>query len=274
MALEGQGPAVERRAPAGPRLVLGLVTLVLAGATAGLDLPRASKAEFFGDGATYYAMAWSLARDLDLRFEVRDLARIRAEYPQGPQGIFLKRASGGLTVDPGVGFPWVRRVRADEGRLYFAKAFAYSLLVAPLVAVLGTRGLTLGNGLLLSGALWLAFGLLRRRGTPAWPAAAVAVAMLLLTVTPLYLVWPTPEIFGLTVVLAGLAAWAAGRPLLAALLFGVAGYVKPPNVLLAAPLGLDPLLPRGGDRLSPGLGRRLGESLRRGAVLVLAAASL
>jgi len=274
VALGAQGPPVERRGPKGPRLVLGLVTLVLAGATLGLDLPRASKAEFFGDGATYYAMAWSLARDLDLRFEARDLARIRAEYPQGPQGIFLKRASGGLTVDRGVGFPWVRRVRADEGRLYFAKAFGYSLLVAPLVAVLGTRGLTLGNGLLLSGALWLAFGLLRRRGTPAWPAAAVAVAMLLLTVTPLYLVWPTPEIFGLTVVVAGLSAWVAGRPLLAALLLGVAGYVKPPSVLLAAPLGLDPLLPRGGDRLSPGLGRRLVESLRRGAVLALTAASL
>ena len=93
--------------------------------------------------------------------------------------------------------------------------------------------------------------------------------------TPVYLVWPTPEIFGLALVTAGLAAWASGRPLLAAVLFGVAGYLKPPNVLMAAPLGLEPLLPREGERLTgPGLRRGLGESLRRGGVLLLTAASL
>ena len=72
------------------------------------------------------------------------------------------------------------------------------------------------------------------------------MALLLFTVTPVYLVWPTPEILGLALVTAGLAAWASGRPLLAAVLFGVAGYLKPPNVLMAAPLGLEPLLPRDG----------------------------
>jgi hypothetical protein len=275
VAVDGGAERDARGGTRAPRLALGIVTVALLLATAVLDLPRASKGEFFGDGATYYGMAWSLARDLDLRFDARDLERIRAEYPGGPQGVFLKRASGGLTVDVAGGFPWVRRVRADEGRLYYAKAFAHPLLAAPLVAVLGTRGLVLANGLLLSGALWLAFELLRRRGLPPWPAAGGAAALLLLTVTPVYLVWPTPEILGLAVITAGLAAWASGRPLLAALLFGVAGYMKPPNVLMAAPLGLAPLLPAAGERLtSPALARRLGESLRRGAVLALAAASL
>jgi hypothetical protein len=263
------------KAPSGAGLVLGAVTLALAGATAAVDLPRGSNGEFWGDGATYYAMAWSLARDLDLRFDAGDLARVRAEYPNGPQGLFLKRASGGLAIDASAGFPWVRRVRPDEGRLYYAKAFAHPLVAAPLVALLGTRGLTLANGLLLSAALWLAFGILRRRGIGPWAALAVAAAFLLLTVTPVYLVWPGPEILGLALITAALAAWAAGRPLLAALLFGIAGYVKPPNVLMAAPLGLEPLLAREGERLfGPGLGRRLGESLRRGAVLAIAAAAL
>ncbi len=257
------------------RLVLVAVTLALAGATLAVDLPRASNGEFWGDGATYYAMAWSLARDLDLRFDAGDLARVRAEYPNGPQGLFLKRASGGLTIDPSAGFPWVRRVRRDEGRLYYAKAFAHPLVAAPLVAVLGTRGLTLANGLLLSAALWLAFGILRGRGIGPWTALAGAAGLLLLTVTPVYLVWPGPEIFGLALITAGLAAWAAGRPLLAAVLFGVAGYVKPPNILMAAPLALEPLLPEPGrPLLGPGRGRRVGESLRRGAVLAIAAASL
>jgi hypothetical protein len=263
---------VALKTPRGAPLVLALVSLALAGATVGVDLPRAAKGEFWGDGATYYAMAWSLARDLDLRFDARDLARVRAEYPNGPQGLFLKRASGGLTIDGSAGFPWVRRVRPDEGRLYYAKAFAHPLVAAPLVALLGTRGLTLANGLLLSGALWLAFFVLRRRGIGPWTALAVAAGLLLLTVTPAYLVWPGPEIFGLALITAALAAWAAGRPLVAAVLFGIAGYVKPPNALMAAPLGLEPLLPREGERLAgPGLARRLGESLRRGAVLAIVA---
>ncbi|HSD27443.1 MAG TPA: hypothetical protein VLL75_09060 [Vicinamibacteria bacterium] len=257
------------------RLVLALVTVALAAATAGLDLPRASKGEFWGDGATYYAMAWSLARDLDLRFDAGDLARVRAEYPSGPQGLFLKRASGGLTIDAAAGFPWVRRVRADEGRLYYAKAFAHPLVAAPLVALLGTRGLTLANGLLLAASLWLSFFTLRRRRIGPWGALTASAGLLLLTVTPVYLVWPGPEILGLTLITAALAAWVAGRPLLAAVLFGIAGYVKPPNVLMAAPLGIEPLLPRGGEPLvGPAFARKLGESLRRGAVLAVATAGL
>jgi len=263
------------KTPAGPQLVLAVVSLALAGATAGLDLPRASGGEFWGDGATYYAMTWSLARDLDLRFDAGDLARVRAEYPNGPQGLFLKRASGGLTADGSAGFPWVRRARPEEGRLYYAKAFVHPLVAAPLVALLGTRGLTLANGLLLSAALSIGFFVLRKRGVRPWTALAVAGGLLLLTVTPVYLVWPAPEVLGLALISAALAAWAAGRPLLAAVLFGVAGYLKPPNVLMAAPLGLEPLLPREGERvLGPGLGRRFGETLRRGAVLAVTAASL
>jgi hypothetical protein len=254
--------------------VLALVTAALVAGTVAVDLPRSSGREYWGDAATYHAMAWSLARDLDLRFEAADLARARQEYPGGPQGVFLKRASGGLTLDPAAGFPWLRRVRPEEGRLYYAKAFVHPLVAAPLVAVLGTRGLLLANGLALSAALWLAFGVLRRRGLGPWPALAVAVGLFLLTIVPVYLVWTTPEVLGFALVTAALAAWAAGRPLLGAALLGVAGYMKPPNVLMAAPLLLEPLLPAAGGLLGPGLLRRLGESLRRGVVLALVAASL
>ena len=268
MALTGRAGIGDREA----RLGLALLTTLLVGATLALDLPRAAQGELWGDSATYHAMAWSLARDLDLRFEERDLERIRLEYPDGPQGVFLKRASGGLTLAPGGGFPWLRRVGPEEGRLYFAKAFAHPLAAAPLVALLGTRGLTLANGLLLSAMLWLSFAILRGRGlTPAGSLAAT-VGFFLLTIVPLYLVWPTPELFGMALVGAGLAAWAAGLPLVSAVLLGVAGYVKPPNLLMAAPLGLEPLLPLAGEGwLGPGLGRRVGESLRRGAILALTA---
>jgi hypothetical protein len=261
-------PAPGREAGArGARLALALVVAALLAAAALTDLPRASGGEFWGDGATYYSMAWSLAVDHDLRYEARDLERVRREYPNGPQGIFLKRASGGWTPDPGGGFPWVRRVRPEEGRLYYAKAFAYPLVAAPLVRIFGTRGLLLTNALALGLALVLGFFVLLRRGFAAGWALAAVLVLFLATVAPVYLFWPTPEIFGLALVTAGLAAWASGRPLLAAALFGLAGYVKWPNVLMAAPLGLAPLVDavkRAGWR---GLLAGLPESLRRGAVL-------
>src|SRR5262249_53998065 len=59
----------------------------------------------------------------------------------------------------------------------------------------------------------------------------------------------------------GLVAWSRGRPILAAVLLGLATYSKPPNLLLALPLGLAPLIESGIAGLR--------ESLRRGMVLAL-----
>jgi len=221
---------------------------------------RWSGGAFWSDGATYYAMSWSLAEDGDLRYEARDLARVKREFPSGPQGIFMKRSSGGLALQKG--FPWLRRVGPDEPRIYFAKSFAYPLFAAPLVAAFGTRGLLLTNALALGVALWFGYGLARRRGPPG-PALAWTLVLFLATVTPVYLVWPQPELLNVGLITAGLAAWASGRPLLAALLLGVATYSKPTNLFLALPLGVEPLLPAPDRRFVSGL----LESLRRGAVL-------
>ena len=262
------GGGAERRS----RVILAAVAAALVGLALATDLPSVSGREFWGDGATYYAMAWSLARDLDVRYEARDLERVRGEYPSGPQGIFLKRASGGLAASPS--FPGVRRVRPEEGRLFYAKAVAYPAVAAPFVAVLGTRGLPVTNALVLGLALWLGYGVLRRRGLgPGLSLAAVSV-LFLGTVAPLYLFWPTPELFGLALVTAGLAAWFSGRPLLAAALFGLAGYVKWPNVLMAAPLGVEPLARGWHEGGRPGLVSGLRESIRRGVVLGLTIVAL
>ena len=71
-----------------PGLVLAALVVVAArrGRVRTVRLPQ-----FWGDGATYYAMAWSLAEDGDLRYEARDLLRVRARSRTGPQGVFLKR---------------------------------------------------------------------------------------------------------------------------------------------------------------------------------------
>jgi hypothetical protein len=248
------------------------VAVLLVGLAVSTDLPSVSEHEFWGDGATYYAMAWSLARDHDVRYEGADLERVRREYPAGPQGLFVKRSSGGLTLDPDGPFPWVRRVRPDEARLYFAKGLAYPLVAAPLVALVGTRGLLLTNALVLGLALWLAYAVLRRRGVDAGRSVVTVVVLILATVAPVYLFWPAPELLGLALVTAGLAAWFSGRPLLSAAFFGLAGYVKWPNLLMAAPLGFEPLVEGWRSGRWPGAG--LKESARRGVVMGLTVAGL
>ena len=244
------------------RVGLGLVAASLCAAALVVDFPGRSEGQFWSDGATYYSMAWSLAEDLDLRYEVNDLYRVRREFPAGPQGVFLKRASGGLQWDPGAGFPWLHRIGPDEPRIYYAKSFAHTLFAAPLVALFGTPGLMLTNALAMIVALFLGYALARRREEPA-AALAWTLVLLLGTITPLYLIWPQPEILNIALIVAGLWSWARSKPMLAAVLLGIATYSKPTNLFLALPLGVEPLLPVPGRSFARGF----RESLRRGAVM-------
>jgi hypothetical protein len=252
----------------GARIILGLLSAGLVTIALTTDLASLSGGRFWGDGATYHAMAWSLAEDLDLRYEAKDVFRSRREFSEGPQGIFLKRSSGGLTVDTVRGFPWFRRVPSTEPRIYFAKPFVYPALAAPFVRVFGTRGLLLTNAFALAVALLLGYGMLRLEGTPG-RALGASAALILGTVAPLYLLWPAPEALGVGLAAAGLYAWRRDWPWVAAVAFGIAAYSKPPNVLLALPLCLGPLLQNRESVL-----RRLSEGTRRGVVVLLVAASL
>jgi hypothetical protein len=236
------------------RVALGVVIALVGLATVSVRIPY-----FWSDGATYHGMAWSLAEDGDLHYEARDIFRTRREFPSGPQGIFLKRASGGWELTPE--FPWIRRLPRTERRIYYAKAFAYPVAVVPFVKLFGTRGLLLANAVFLGLAMALGYAELRRRTAPA-RALALTLALFLATVTPVYLLWPQPEVFNIALITTGLVAWRWNRPLLAALLLGIATYSKPYNLWLALPLGIEPLLASRNQ-----LGRGLRESVRRGAVL-------
>jgi len=66
------------------RTVLAAVAVALVVGSLAVDPPKATRESSGATGATYHAMAWSLARDLDLRYERRDLERILTEYPGGP----------------------------------------------------------------------------------------------------------------------------------------------------------------------------------------------
>jgi hypothetical protein len=232
-------------------VVSGLVLLV----AARVDLPRRADGRFWSDAATYHAMAASLAFDGDLDFRPGDLARERAAWSGGPQGVFLKRVGGS----------------GPEQRLVYAKPFLYPVAAAPLVRLFGTdRGLLLLNAAALIAALWLGYGELKRRDAPL-AAAAGTLAVFLAGVVPVYLLWPTPEIFNLGLVTIGLVAWSRGRPTAAAVVLGLAVYAKPPNAALALPLLLEPLLAAG---VAAGAWKRLRESARRAVVVGAVAAAV
>jgi hypothetical protein len=206
------------------RIALGVVSGLLLLAALVVDLPSASDARFWSDGATYYAMAASLAFDGDLEFAPRDLARVRASYPGGPQGVFLKRVPD----------------HRGGTRLVYGKSFLYPAAAAPFVRLLGAdRGLLALNATVLVVSLWLAFALLRA-GASALAALLGTLAIFLGGVVPAYLLWQTPEVFNLGLVVFGFFAWKRGRPLIAAALLAAAAYAKPTNAALALPLLVEP----------------------------------
>jgi hypothetical protein len=229
-------------------VVSGLVLLV----ALSVNLPRLADGRFWSDGATYHAMAGSLAFDRDLDFRAEDLARERADWSSGPQGVFLKRVGG-----PG------------KQRLVYAKPLVYPVAAAPLARLFGVdRGLLLLNAAALILTLWLGYGELRRRAGPL-VAVAGTLAVFLAGVTPVYLLWPTPEMFNLALGTLGLVAWSRGRPMTAAVALGLAVYAKPTNAALALPLLLEPLVVG-----RPAWSRaRLAESARRAVAVTLVAAA-
>lgn len=250
----------------GPRVAAALVGLFLLGLTLGSDPARLSRGQFFSDGATYYSMGWSLVEDFDFEYTAADLARVRREYPGGPTGVFLKRASGGLHLDPAP--PWLSRVTEEDKRIYFGKAMTYPVLASPFVAIFGTRGFLLFNAICLLVAWACAFVEIRRRATEA-RALLASAALILATVAPLYIFWIQPELLNLALLSLALLAWRFDRPVLSAILFGIATYTKPTQILIAAPLGLSPWFAPGVPRA-----KRFLEMVRRGVFMVGCAVAL
>jgi hypothetical protein len=217
------------------------------------DLVRAGEG-VKGDEATYVAMALSAAHDWDLAYERRDLERFWAIYGSGPEGIFLKTGQH-VAIEVGGGFPFVRTRTAADGRtdrLYYGKAFAYSVAAAPFARLAGINGLLLFNVVLFVGAFLASYHFLAAR-TSSGVALVLALGFFLASVTPVYLVWLTPEIFNLALVCFAYFLWlykhvapapsnlwgrwlrSPSTDLVAAVLLGIAVYSKPLILPLVAP---------------------------------------
>lgn len=254
-------PATLLHVPAAPRAaagrgvgLIGLVLLVVALAAAiAVDVVR-SLYGIKGDESTYVAMTLSAAYDGDLTYQRRDLERFWGFYKQGPEGIFLKKGKQfRLRVRATPPFVRVFNSREDSrtDRLYFAKAMAYSLVAAPFVRVFGLNGFLVFHVLLL--ALTCVCGYLFLSATsPPSVSLAFVLAFFGVSVVPVYLAFLTPEIFNLTLVFVAYFLWlykevahpvprwlnGVGSDIAAAVLLGIAAYMKPTNAPLAAPMVL------------------------------------
>jgi len=194
-----------------------------------------------GDEATFVAMAASLVRDGDLRFEAADETWARAR-PDRPAALILEQTSRGIA---------------------YSKPVLYPLLAAPFVAGLGAAGLWVLNALAVGAALALAAAALARRGGG---ERAGETVLLFLVASPVavYLVWRMTESLQLALATAGLALSlgaelgptppgsgrlgrlldARGAPFAGAALLGLLVGLREPNAAIAAVPVLAALLAR------------------------------
>ena len=235
--------------------LLGAAVLLVIGSYAALSVDVVQTGfGIKGDEATYVAMALSAAYDGDLVYEARDIERFYETYNHGPEGIFLKRGSNArYRFDDD--FPYVvRETSPDErsNRLYFGKAYIYSVAAAPFVRLAGLNGLLLFHVLLLSLVVLLGYRFLAAR-SPGGVSAVYVLGFFGASIVPLYAVWLTSEVFNVACVFGAYFLWfykevappsntRLGRfvrspwsDLVAAILLGVATYSKPPHVLLIIP---------------------------------------
>ncbi len=228
-----------------PGVIASAVLLCVYGTLAlTVDFPRAVSG-FKSDEATYYMMAYSLAKDGDLTYTKEDLARVWREFPGGPSGVFLKkgRALNGAP-DP------------NPNRLYYGKSFIYPLVASPFVRVLGTNGFLVLHALLLALVLLCGYLFLHARSGPIVSALLVS-GFVMASVVPVYFVWLMPELFNFSLVFLAYFCWLykeVARPdasprgmqwlfcgrsdVVAAVLLGIATFSKVTNALLFAPIVL------------------------------------
>jgi len=177
---------------------------------------------FLSDESTYFSIIQSLAHDGDLEYNRRDIQRIRKNFYTGPLGLFLKKGR--------------------DGRLYYAKSFAYPLIAAPFFRLFGQNGLLLFNGLMILLCLWMGFLLLRKHHDES-SSLRFSLVFTLASVVPVYIWWITADLFNFFVVFAGLFCFfypfrRSGWFYLSGLFFSLAVFSKPNTILSIAILYL------------------------------------
>ena len=229
-------PPAPRRSDAGR---LAAILLLFAGACGALsiDIVRTGFG-LKGDEATYVAMALSAAHDGDLIYEAEDITRFYQVYEEGPQGIFLKTGAGD-------------RVQYD--RLYFGKAYVYSLLAAPFVRLLGLNGMFVLHVLLFAGMIFAAYAFVAARSRPG-AALVYVLAFFGVSIVPVHAVFLSSDFFHVAAVTFAYFLWCykevapprdgpwgaflrgPASDITAAVILGLITFSKPSHLFLIVPL--------------------------------------
>jgi hypothetical protein len=210
-----------------------------------VNLPSIHQGFLVADQAIYYSMTQSLAQDGDLEYSKRDLIRYYEVFPSGPMGIFLKKAK--------------------DGKLFYAKSFAYPLFAAPFVRLFGTNGVLVFHSLLLLLLLLMGFAYFSV-SNPSPLSLFTVITFLFASVAGVYYLWIQPDFFNLFLVFTVLFLWLYKHKIpkaegndshptrmdlfllsdwtdyLAGLLIGLAVFSKPANIVLLGPIVLHTLL--------------------------------
>jgi hypothetical protein len=238
------------------RVGLAALALLLVGLGIGaarLDVPKLSGA-IKGDEATYIAMAFSVAKDGDLKYKPEDYRRFVQLYGSGPNGVFLKQ-SFDIGFELRAAWPPIAVETtpvSTDTELDYGKSFAYAVAAAPFALLFGPGGLLLFNVLLLLACISCAV-LFCQAKTGRIAGALIGLAFICASVVPVYAVWQTSEIFNFSLVLFAYFLWLykeVAPPTspawlrdprvdwAAVALLGIATFSKPNNAPLIAPLVL------------------------------------
>lgn len=212
-----------------------------------INLPSLQGNFLFADEAIYYSMTQSLAHDFDLEYTKKDLIRYYEAFDAGPLGIFLKKGR--------------------DGKLFFAKSYAYPLFAAPFVRIFGSNGFLVFHSILLLVLLLMGFWYFSIENRASLSLVSI-LTFLFASVAGVYFFWISPDFFNLTLVFSALFFWhykhkflpdeSQNTPAvhfrsfllsdwsdyLASILVGIAVFSKPPNIVLMGPLVLYSLVKR------------------------------
>lgn len=189
------------------------------------DMARMRRGGFMSDEATYFAMAMSIAQERDLLYTRDDLIRVCEKFPVGPQGLFLKKGR--------------------DGKLFYAKSFAYPFFAAPFFSIFGYKGFFVFHSFLLFLVLTAGYFFIRDLGSP----SLVSITFVFASVCWIYFWWMTSEIFLFSTVFLALFFWlykhtnSVSHPfkflkkktsdIISSILFGIVTFAKPPLIIFA-----------------------------------------
>ncbi|MGQ9617639.1 MAG: hypothetical protein ACUVUG_01630 [Candidatus Aminicenantia bacterium] len=190
------------------------------------DMARMRRGGFMADESVYFTMAMSIARDGDLLYTKEDLVRIFDKFPVGPQGIFLKKGK--------------------EGKLFYAKSFAYPLFVSPFFAIFDYKGFFVFHSLLIFLVLSAGYLFIKSKG---FLPSFIPITFVFGSICWIYFWWMTTELFLFSFVFLAIFLWIYKHSnpeivpfrfliqktsdIISAILFGIVSFAKPPLIIFA-----------------------------------------